>query len=126
MKERGEPHVPVLPRHLAHTIQITRHAQSGTASGTCFTGRVPLGQAAFPPPPPPPAPRARSAASQVVRGLSDCSWSCVKGLPPQRCPHGPPSADLPPREPSRTGHHQPLAGDHELSRFSRMELVVRA
>ena len=44
MKERGEPHVPVLPRHPAHTIQITRHAQSGTASGTCFTGRVPLGQ----------------------------------------------------------------------------------
>ena len=23
MKERGEPHIPVLPRHLAHTIQIT-------------------------------------------------------------------------------------------------------
>jgi hypothetical protein len=22
MKERGEPHIPVLPRHLAHTIQI--------------------------------------------------------------------------------------------------------
>jgi hypothetical protein len=23
MKERSEPHIPVLPRHLAHTIQIT-------------------------------------------------------------------------------------------------------
>jgi hypothetical protein len=34
MKERGEPHIPVLPRRLAHTIQITGHAQSGTASGT--------------------------------------------------------------------------------------------
>ena len=39
-------------------------------------------------------------------GLSDFPWSCIKGLPPQRSPHGPPSADLPPREPSRTGHHR--------------------
>ena len=45
MKERSEPHIPVLPRHLAHTIQITGHALSGTASGACFAGRVPLGQA---------------------------------------------------------------------------------
>ena len=45
MKERGEPHIPVLPRHLAHTLQITGHALSGTASGTRFTDRVPLGQA---------------------------------------------------------------------------------
>ena len=45
MKERSEPHIPVLPRHLAHTIQLTEHARSGTASGACFTGRVPLGQA---------------------------------------------------------------------------------
>jgi len=43
VKERGEPHITVLPRHLAHTIQITGHALSGTASGACFTGRVPLG-----------------------------------------------------------------------------------
>jgi hypothetical protein len=34
MKERSEPHILVLPRHLAHTIQITGHALSGTASGT--------------------------------------------------------------------------------------------
>src|SRR5205814_8043454 len=37
-----------------------------------------------------------------------------------------PSAGLPPREPSRTGHHHYRAGDHEISRFSRLELVVRA
>jgi hypothetical protein len=43
-----------------------------------------------------------------------------------RSPRDPPSSDLPPREPSRTGHHQPPAGDHEISRFSRMELVMRA
>jgi hypothetical protein len=48
MKESGEPHIPVLARHLAHTIQITRHALSGTASGTRFTGRVPLGQTPSP------------------------------------------------------------------------------
>ena len=45
VKERGEPHILVLLCNSAHTIQITGHAQSGTASGTCFTGRVPLGQA---------------------------------------------------------------------------------
>ena len=39
-------------------------------------------------------------------GLSDFPCSSIKGLPPQRSPHGPPSADTPPREPSRTGHHQ--------------------
>jgi hypothetical protein len=58
--------------------------------------------------------------------LSDFSRSYIEGLPPKRSPRGPPSAGLPPREPSRTGHHQHLAGDHEISRFSRMELVVRA
>jgi hypothetical protein len=58
--------------------------------------------------------------------LSDFSRSSIEGLPPKRSPRGPPSAGLPPPEPSRTGHHQQLAGDHEISRFSRMELVVRA
>src|SRR5208283_102679 len=32
-------------------------------------------------------------------GLSDFSRSCIKGLPPQRSPHGPPSSGLPPRYP---------------------------
>ena len=67
MKERGEPHIPVLPRHLAHTIQITGHALSGTASGTCFTGRVPLGQAPSLHHLRPRITRACSAASQVLR-----------------------------------------------------------
>src|SRR5919201_5235885 len=33
-----------------------------------------------------------------------------------------PAIDLPPREPSRTGHQQRLTGDHRASRFSRMEI----
>jgi hypothetical protein len=60
VKQRGEPHIIVLPRRLAHTIQITGHAQSGTASGACFTGRVPLGQA-------PSLPRLRSRHGGFVR-----------------------------------------------------------
>src|ERR1700694_2424912 len=43
MQKRGEPHALIPSRHLAHAIQITSHAQPGTASGTCFAGRVPLG-----------------------------------------------------------------------------------
>jgi hypothetical protein len=39
-----QPHVLVLPRYLAHTIQVTRHAQVGTASGARFAVRVPLGR----------------------------------------------------------------------------------
>ena len=31
--------------------------------------------------------------------LSDFPRSCIRGLPPQRSPHGPTSAGLPPREP---------------------------
>ena len=39
-------------------------------------------------------------------GLSDFRCSFIEGVPPQRSPRGPPPADLPPREPSRTGHRQ--------------------
>jgi hypothetical protein len=44
MKERREPCIVVLPRHLAHAAKLTRHAHSGTASGARFAGHVSLGR----------------------------------------------------------------------------------
>jgi len=38
---------------------------------------------------------------------SDFPRSCIKDFPPQRSPHGPPPADMPPREPQWAGHHRP-------------------
>jgi hypothetical protein len=44
MKERREPCIVVLPRHLAHAAKLTRHAHSGSASGARFARRVSLGR----------------------------------------------------------------------------------
>ena len=106
MKERGEPHIPVLPRHLAHTIQITghallRHCVRGAFHWPCSPRAGP-----FPPPPPPPEPRACSAASQVLRA---CLTSRDRASRDYRLSvplTARQALDLPPREPSRTGHHQ--------------------
>jgi len=108
----------------------TRSSSLDTPSPALGPERVSL--AVFPSGRPLPSTTSAPACAGLFGGfagttsLSDFSRSCIKGLPPKRSPHGPTSADLPPREPSRTGHHHQLAGDHEISRFSRMELVVRA
>jgi len=56
----------------------------------------------------------------------------IEGLPPQRSPRVPPSVDLPPREPSRTGHHQrpratagPPGSQHEELRACLGSLTAR-
>ena len=113
------------------SFRATRRTRSRSLDTPCpalSPGRVSLAVLPSGRPLPP-----TSAASTALFGgfagttsLSDFSRSCIEGIPPKRSPRGPPSAGLPPREPSRTGHHQHLAGDHEISRFSRMELVVRA
>lgn len=90
MKKRGEPHILVLPRHLAHTIQIASHTPSGAASRDvfrwpCFPRPVP-----FPSPPPPPPPqRACSAASQVVRDRLTSHGRSSRAYRHQRSPHDP-------------------------------------
>jgi len=72
--------------------------------------------AVFPSGRPLPSPTSAPACAGLFGGiagttsLSDFSRSSIKGLPPKRSPHGPPSVDLPPREPSRTGHHQQPCG----------------
>ena len=88
----------------------TRSRSLGTPSPAPRPGRVSL--AVFPLGRPLPSPASATASAALfggfagTTGLSDFPWSCIKGLPPQRSPHGPPSVDLPPREPSRTGHHR--------------------
>jgi hypothetical protein len=44
VQQRGEPRVLVPSCYLSHTVQPAWHARPGTASGTCRTVRVPLGQ----------------------------------------------------------------------------------
>ena len=46
VQERREPRVLVLPRHSAHTVQITERAGSGTGSGARFAGRASLSRSA--------------------------------------------------------------------------------
>jgi hypothetical protein len=79
----------------------------------------------FPPPPPPQASPACSTTSQV---LQDRLTSRDRSLRAYR--HSVPltthPAAAPPREPSRTRHQQRPAGDHGTSRFSRIEISVRA
>src|SRR5580658_6119515 len=62
VQERGEPCLLVLPCCLTHTIQLTAHAHSGSASGARFAGRVPLGR-------PPFLHHLRSPTSSIVRQL---------------------------------------------------------
>jgi hypothetical protein len=62
MQQWGEPCFLVLPCYFAHTIQPAWHAGSGSASGTCRTARVPLGQ-------PPSLHRLRTRSSSLVRRL---------------------------------------------------------
>ena len=95
-------HIPVLPRHPAHTIQLTGHAQPGTESGRVSPAVFPSGR---------PLPSTTSAPAWAglfssfagTTSLSDFPRSCIKGLPPQRSPHGPRSTAPPPREPEGRG-----------------------
>ena len=96
VQERSEPRVLVLLCDSAHTIQRTWRALSGSASGTRFAGRVPLGQA-------PSLHRLRhrvarscSAASQVLRA---CLTS--RGRSSRAYGLGLPLAARPPASPGR-------------------------
>jgi hypothetical protein len=62
MQQRGELCFLVLLRAIAHAIQRTWRATSGSASGTRFAGRVPLGR-------PPSLHRLRRRHADVVRQL---------------------------------------------------------
>src|SRR5450755_107242 len=107
MEERGEPHVLVLPRHLAHTIQITGHAHSSSASGTCFAGRVSLGRS-------PSLHHLRRPALGVVRQFR--RYYEIVRLPTV-VHHGITALAFP----ARPALPSPQAGDHGTSRFSRLE-----
>ena len=108
MQERGEPHILVLPRHLAHPAKLTWHALPGTASGACFAGRVSLRRSPF-------LHRLRHPALGVVRRLR--RYYGIVGLP-TIVHHGITALAFParPAPPSRR------AGDRGTSRFSRPEI----
>jgi len=82
--------------------QLTSHAQSGAASGTCFAVRVPHGSLPFP--------RLRSLVQRVRRyyGAIRLPSPFIPGLPPRRFVARRPLI-------RRTGRHG-------LSRFSRMKV----
>ena len=54
---------------------------------------------------------------------SDFPWSCIKGLPPKRSPHGPPPTGLPPREPKGTGYHHRHGRPRDLPVLSMKSFV---
>jgi hypothetical protein len=47
VQQRREPCILFPSCYLTHTVQPSWHVMSGTASGTCWVVRVPLGQAPF-------------------------------------------------------------------------------
>jgi hypothetical protein len=90
VQERREPRILALPRHSAHTIQVTEHAHPGSESGTRFPGRVPLDRplssttSAAPP-------RALFGSFVGTTGPSDFPRSSITGLRPRPSPHDPPN-----------------------------------
>jgi hypothetical protein len=110
----------------AATCRTRTSALDALTSWLCvrhaFAGPCSPCPAAFPPPAPPPIPRPCPPASQVLRGCQipddRSSQATALGLPLAARP----AADMPPRAPSRTGHHRQQTGDHRASRFSRMEI----
>ena len=89
-QKRREPCLFIPYRYLTHTDQPTGHARPGTASGTCFTVRVPLGRSPFLP-----RLRSRSLSPGLVRqvrryyGTAGFPRSFIPGLPPRRSLGGP-------------------------------------
>jgi len=59
-------------------------------------------------------------------GLSDFPWSSIKGLPPLAFPSRPAKHRSATPRTIPDGASSTLTGNHWISRFSRMELVVRA
>jgi len=125
MKGRGEPQILSF-----RATWRTRSRSLDTPSPALRPGRVspavfPSGRP-LPPPPPPPPPWGCSAASPVVRACLTSRARASRDYRLSVSPRDPPGAWSATREPSWTGHHQRPAGDHEISRVSCMELVVRA
>jgi hypothetical protein len=67
-------------------------------------------------------PASNTASPARTTRLSDSRRSFISGYGLGLPLAARPAADMPPREPSRTGHHRLLTGDHRASRFSRMEI----
>ena len=108
MQERGEPHILVLPRHLAHAVQPAWRALPGTESGTRRAGRVSLGRS-------PSLHHLRRPALGVVRQLRRY-YGTVRL--PTIVHHGITASAFP----ARPAQPSPRAGDHGTSRFSRPEI----
>ena len=108
VQQRREPCFLVLSCYLAHTVQRTWHAWPGTVSGTCFAGRVPLGQ-------PPFLHRLRDRSPGLVRRLRRY-YGAVR-LP--MLVHLRRTASAFPERPARLISR---TGEHGISRFSRMEI----
>jgi hypothetical protein len=107
MQKRGEPHILVLARHLAHAVQPTWRALPGTESGTRRAGRVSLGRS-------PSLHHLRRPALGVVRQLRRY-YGTVRL--PTIVHHGITAWAFP----ARPAQPSPQAGDHGTSRFSRPE-----
>ena len=108
MQERGEPHLLVLLRHLAHAVQPAWRALPGTESGARRAGRVSLGRS-------PSLHRLRHPNQGVVRQLRRY-YRTVRL--PTIVHHGITASAFP----TRPALPSPQAGDHGTSRFSRPEI----
>ena len=67
-------------------------------------------------------PASNTASPARTTRLSDSRRPFISGYGRGLSIAARPATDMPPREPSRTGHHHRLTGGHRASRFSRMEL----
>ena len=108
MQERSEPHIPVPPRHTAHTDQPAWHALPGTESGARRASRVSLGRSPF-------LHRLRRPALGFVRRLR--RYYGIVGLP-TIAHHGITASAFP----ARPALPSPQADDRGTSRFSRPEI----
>jgi hypothetical protein len=90
MQERGEPHIPVLPRHPAHAIQPAWRALPAPSPERVALATFPSGD---------PLPSTTSATPTGAlfgsfagtTGPSDFPRSCITGLRPRPFPHDPPN-----------------------------------
>ena len=82
VQQRGESLRPVPFCCLTYPLDAIRRLYPALGPVVVTVRRVPLGTARFPPPPPLPVPRRCSAASSVLRGVSDFPRSFIIGVRP--------------------------------------------
>ena len=113
--QRAElPHwAPRLSDGVEPRTPAIRRMRTSALSAPCpalSPGRVLL--AAFPSRRPLPSSTSAAAIAALfgtftgTMSLSDFPGPFIEGVPPKRSPRVPPPTDLPPREPSKTGHHR--------------------